>query len=186
MKSSFTHILAALAGLALGLGFAFPSTRSVAPDSPAPLPARDRPPTIEPVTRVSISPPASPAIDKRATPYRVIALDVDGSANEKTWCKALQAKRGGEVEVSVGKGPSYGRVDLLTDEFAIEVDWLEKWHQGIGQTLHYAHETGKQPVLALALKEKRGVFRGDREECAYVAELCAKQGIAIWEAHVEP
>ena len=42
------------------------------------------------------------------------------------------------------------------------------------------------PVLAIALKEKRGVFRGDREECEYVAKICAGKGIAVWVLHVEP
>ena len=90
------------------------------------------------------------------------------------------------MERGVGKGPSYGRVDLLTDDFAVEVDWISNWQAGIGQALHYAHETGKAPVLAIALKEKRAVFRGDREECAYVASICAKHGIAVWVLHVEP
>ena len=98
----------------------------------------------------------------------------------------MQAKVGGQLEYRVGKGPSYGRVDLLTDEWTIETDWLAKWQSGLGQALHYAHETGKAPVLALALKNKRGVFRGDREECDYVASRCAKHGIAVWVLHVEP
>jgi hypothetical protein len=180
MRSLATHILAALAGI--GLGIAVPSTRTI-PPGPPPTPVRDRLPATELETRVSISPPA---IDKQATPYRVIPIDVDGSANELAWCAALQAKIGGELERGVGKGPSYGRVDLLTDEFAVEVDWISNWQAGIGQALHYAHETGKAPVLAIALKEKRGVFRGDREECEYVAKICAEKDIVVWVLHVEP
>ena len=38
----------------------------------------------------------------------------------------------------------YGRIDLLTDDYAIEVDSLEKFHEAIGQALHYAKETGKK------------------------------------------
>ena len=98
----------------------------------------------------------------------------------------MKAKVGGKTDQRVGKDESYGRVDLLTDEFAVEVDWLGKWHEGIGQAVHYAHETGKKPVVALALKEKRGVFRGDREECEYVAEVCEAYGITVWVLHVEP
>ena len=30
----------------------------------------------------------------------------------------------------------YGRIDLLTDDYAIEVDSLEKFHEAIGQALH--------------------------------------------------
>lgn len=32
----------------------------------------------------------------------------------------------------------YGRIDLLTSDYAIEVDKLEKFHEAIGQALHYA------------------------------------------------
>jgi hypothetical protein len=39
----------------------------------------------------------------------------------------------------------YGRIDLLTDDYAIEVDSLEKFHEAIGQALHYEYETGKKP-----------------------------------------
>ena len=44
-----------------------------------------------------------------------------------------------------------GRVDVLTDTQAIELDWLKgnKFHEGIGQALHYGDVTGQQPVLAL-------------------------------------
>ncbi|MCG6536985.1 MAG: hypothetical protein L7F78_20340 [Syntrophales bacterium LBB04] len=38
----------------------------------------------------------------------------------------------------------YGRIDLLTDDYVIEVDRLEKFHEAIGQVLHYARETGKK------------------------------------------
>jgi len=44
---------------------------------------------------------------------------------------------------------TFGRVDILTDEYAIEVDHVYKFHEGIGQVLHYAYETGKKPGLAL-------------------------------------
>jgi hypothetical protein len=43
------------------------------------------------------------------------------------------------------------RVDVLTGTQAIELDWLKgnKFHEGIGQALHYGDVTGQQPVLAL-------------------------------------
>ena len=42
-------------------------------------------------------------------------------------------------------------MDVLTDTQAIELDWLKgnKFHEGIGQALHYGDVTGQQPVLAL-------------------------------------
>ena len=122
----------------------------------------------------------APLVTKK--PYKVIPLNVDGDANELEWCKVLAAKIGGETEVSV----KYGRVDILTDTHAIEVDWITKYYEGIGQALHYANQTGKKPVVAIALKGKRGVFAEDKEKVRYISELCGKHGIAVWVLVVEP
>lgn len=46
-----------------------------------------------------------------------------------------------------------GRVDILTDELAIEVDWAPKWKESIGQALWYGLQTGKQAGIILILKE---------------------------------
>ena len=71
----------------------------------------------------------------------------------------------------------YGRVDLLTGEFAIEVDRLSKFHEGIGQALHYAEETGKKPGLALFIVTPR---KKDLKKLNYVSELCRDNGIRVW------
>lgn len=41
------------------------------------------------------------------------------------------------------------RVDCLTAEYAIEVDFAKKWAEGIGQSLYYAEITDKKPAVAL-------------------------------------
>ena len=41
------------------------------------------------------------------------------------------------------------RVDCLTDEYAIEVDFAKKWAESIGQSLFYAEMTGKKPAIGL-------------------------------------
>ncbi len=41
------------------------------------------------------------------------------------------------------------RVDCLTSEYAIEVDFAKKWAEGIGQSLYYADVTGKKPAIGL-------------------------------------
>jgi len=46
------------------------------------------------------------------------------------------------------------RVDCLTDQYAIEVDWAKKWAEAIGQTLYYAHYTEKKAAIALIIKPK--------------------------------
>ena len=50
--------------------------------------------------------------------------------------------------------PDKTRVDCLTATHAIEIDWAEKWAEGIGQALYYAKITGKAPAVALIVGEK--------------------------------
>ena len=47
------------------------------------------------------------------------------------------------------------RVDCLTEEYAIEVDFARKWAEGIGQSLHYSHMTGKKPAVALIVNKEK-------------------------------
>lgn len=44
------------------------------------------------------------------------------------------------------------RVDCLTDEYAVEVDFAEKWAEAIGQALFYALKTGKKPGIVLIME----------------------------------
>jgi hypothetical protein len=56
------------------------------------------------------------------------------------------------------------RVDCLTDNYAIEVDFAKKWAEGIGQSLYYADVTGKIPAVGLIVgkKDKRFLKRINR------------------------
>lgn len=71
----------------------------------------------------------------------------------------------------------YGRIDLLSDDYAVEVDRLEKFHEEIGQALHYARETGKKPAIAVFIADHK---RGDREKLKYVMWLCNYYKIKVW------
>ncbi len=54
------------------------------------------------------------------------------------------------------------RVDCLTDEFAIEVDFGKKWTEAIGQSLYYGIKTNRKPAIGLIIdikKEKRFLER---------------------------
>ena len=51
------------------------------------------------------------------------------------------------------------RVDLLTDEYAIEADWGPKWAEGIGQSLYYAQVTGKKPAVMLLIKDMKAEYK---------------------------
>lgn len=57
----------------------------------------------------------------------------------------------GQAEVKL---PDSTRVDCLTDEYAIEVDFQKKWAESIGQALYYAIKTGRKPAVLLILENE--------------------------------
>jgi len=71
----------------------------------------------------------------------------------------------------------YGRIDLLSDDYAIEVDQLENYHEAIGQALHYARETGKKPGIAIFIMDPK---KGDHEKLKYLIRLCNYYKIKVW------
>ena len=52
--------------------------------------------------------------------------------------------------------PDGTRCDILTDTYAIEVDFADKWSEAIRQSLNYATQTGKKAGIVLVRKD-RGV-----------------------------
>lgn len=70
----------------------------------------------------------------------------------------LAEKYKGKKEVRLDDGT---RVDLLTKDEAIEIDFAKKWAEGIGQALYYGLKTGKKPavILLVAKGEERYVKR---------------------------
>jgi hypothetical protein len=57
----------------------------------------------------------------------------------------------GEMEVIL---EDRTRVDCLTDEYAIEVDFAKKWAESIGQSLFYAEITSRKPAIVLIIGKK--------------------------------
>lgn len=95
------------------------------------------------------------------------------AANEREWQEAWNiAFAHGSLEVQV----TYGRVDILSDEYAIEVDHVKKFHEGIGQALHYAYETGKKPGLALFIDGEGDTM----DKYKYAKHLANLLGIEVW------
>ncbi|MEA1892184.1 MAG: hypothetical protein U9N33_05665 [Campylobacterota bacterium] len=68
--------------------------------------------------------------------------------HEKHYQTLLCNELGGEMEYVL---EDRTRVDCLTDEYAIEVDFAKKWAESIGQSLYYAHMTGNKPAVGLIL-----------------------------------
>lgn len=68
---------------------------------------------------------------------------------ERDYQLMIQQQMGGQMEVNVDGG----RVDLLTDEYAIEIEFANKWKQSIGQALWYGLQTNKTPGIILIKRE---------------------------------
>ena len=64
---------------------------------------------------------------------------------EADYINHIQNELGGEQEVSVYGG----RVDLVTDEYAYEVEWANKWKNAIGQSIWYSLQTNKKPGIII-------------------------------------
>ncbi|MDM8558034.1 hypothetical protein [Candidatus Parabeggiatoa sp. HSG14] len=63
------------------------------------------------------------------------------------WCQA----QGGKAEVQM---PDKTRCDCLTETYAIEVDFGNKWYEAVGQSTHYSVQTGKRSGIVLILESR--------------------------------
>jgi hypothetical protein len=72
-------------------------------------------------------------------------FNISPRSPEKIWRDALAKAFDGWTEVKINGG----RIDVMTVSEVIEIDFIHKWHEGLGQALHYADATGKEGVLAL-------------------------------------
>lgn len=70
--------------------------------------------------------------------------------NEKYYQSKMCQELGGKMEYVLSDKT---RVDCLTDEYAIEVDFAKKWAEAIGQSLYYADITGRKPAIGFIVGE---------------------------------
>lgn len=68
------------------------------------------------------------------------------------------------------------RLDIMTDEFAIEVDFANKWAESIGQSLHYASLTGLKPAVLLIVED----IKKDKKYLDRLVPLCYKLDIKLY------
>lgn len=47
------------------------------------------------------------------------------------------------------------RVDCLTDEYAIEVDFIKKWAESVGQSLYYSEMTNKKAAVGIIVSDNQ-------------------------------
>ena len=77
--------------------------------------------------------------------------------NEESYQQAWCSAHNGIMEY---ENRDFTRVDCLTKKHAVEFDFANKWHESIGQALHYGLMTGKKPMVVLILDnpEKQMVY----------------------------
>jgi hypothetical protein len=75
---------------------------------------------------------------------------------EKDYQRAWARDNAGVCEVRTADG---ARVDIVTDTYAVEVDFAKKWAESLGQCLLYSACTGKKPAVLLICGPKDTVYR---------------------------
>lgn len=72
---------------------------------------------------------------------------------EPEWCRQIATERGLDPnQVCEYRLPNGSRVDILTETHAIEVEWVYKHEEAIGQSIFYAMATNRKPAIILLLK----------------------------------
>ena len=92
---------------------------------------------------------------------------------ESDWQVAFNKKVAhGKLEAKVATG----RIDILTDTHAIEVDYARNYHAAIKQALQYAAETKKKPGIALIRDDARDTVQAVRAG----QKLAEEAGVTFW------
>lgn len=87
------------------------------------------------------------------------------AAYRDAWCM-------GQTEVRM---PNGNRADCITTSYAVEVEFAGKYHEGVGQALDYAQQTGKKPAILLIIESEK-----DWRHYNKLKPLAAKEGIRLW------
>lgn len=91
--------------------------------------------------------------------------------NEKYYQTKLCDKLNGKMEYVLRDRT---RVDCLTDDYAIEVDFAKKWAESVGQSLYYAKMTYKKPAVGFIVGSK------DKKYLKRLSILADEYGIKIF------
>lgn len=91
---------------------------------------------------------------------------------EKDYQKVFALWIQGKTEVTLSDKT---RVDILTDIYAIEVDFAKKWAESIGQSLFYSLMTGKKPGVVLIMKAEN-----DKRFLKRLMKVSEKYNIQVW------
>lgn len=91
------------------------------------------------------------------------------------WCKA----HNGKLEHKLN---DKARVDCLTDKFAVEFDFANKWVECIGQALYYGRATRKQPACVLIMEN----WEKDLKYLRRLRKTAYKKGISLRTFTIKP
>jgi hypothetical protein len=92
---------------------------------------------------------------------------------------------GMEIEKKLITG---GRIDCFNDEFAIEVDWANKWAESVGQSLYYAGATNRKPGIILLSEQSEGPVEGLCRSYVYRLEYALKYvnaHVYVWTCAID-
>ena len=81
----------------------------------------------------------------------VLSITQSGAQTETVYAHLIQEQLGGRLEVPV----SHGRIDLMTDDYAIEVELAPEWKESIGQALWYGLQSCKKPGIVIVMKKQK-------------------------------
>lgn len=94
------------------------------------------------------------------------------SKNEKYFQKIAAKELNGTIEYVLFDKT---RVDIITFEYAIEVDYCYKWSEAIGQCMYYSLITKKKPAIVI-------IYKGfnDYVYIKRVTKVCQYLGIRLY------
>jgi len=137
----------------------------------------------------ALSHPASPQSQAQPNTPRARhapPVDVVDAAGETTrWETERQAqerlheKYGGELEYRLW---DRARVDILTADEAIEIDFSRKWAEAIGQAKYYSYVTGRKPAIILLVED----IWQDRNDLYRCQTVCVRDGIQLYIEELKP
>jgi len=103
--------------------------------------------------------------------YSLLCIFTYGTETEE--CQRLAPKYNAQTEYVLWDNT---RIDLLSDEYAIEVDWSNKWEEAVGQSVYYSIVSNRKPAIILLVKdfskESRFIYR------CYI--VCTKLDIKLY------
>lgn len=96
--------------------------------------------------------------------------------SERTYAKRIAERLGGQLEVSVQSG----RVDILNETHAIEVEFARKWKNSIGQALWYSLQTGKMAGIVLILEDDRKDYKYSVQLQSTLVTFGLQDSVKVW------